>query len=53
VDGSPATDWQPVSVPASLTAPTSAAGRTIGRVVVTWGRLWPEPPKLEELTAPR
>jgi hypothetical protein len=53
VDGSPATDWQPVSVPASLTAPTSAAGRTIGRVVVTWGRLWPEPPKLEELTATR
>ena len=45
VDGSPATDWQPVSVPATLTAPTSAGTRRIGRVVVTWGRLWPEPPK--------
>ena len=45
VDGSPATDWQPVSVPAKLTAPTSASRRTVGHVVVTWGRLWPEAPK--------
>jgi hypothetical protein len=45
VDGSPATDWQPVSVPASVTAPTRAAHRTIGRVVVQWGRLWPAAPK--------
>ena len=46
VDGSTATDWQPVSVPATLTAP-SRAGRTpaIGRVVVQWGRLWPAQPK--------
>lgn len=45
VDGSPATDWQPASVPATLTAPTSASKRMVGRLVVTWGRLWPEPPK--------
>jgi trehalose/maltose hydrolase-like predicted phosphorylase len=45
VDGSPATDWQPASVPATLTAASSAGRHTIGRVVVTWGRLWPEAPK--------
>jgi trehalose/maltose hydrolase-like predicted phosphorylase len=45
VDGTPATGWQPVSVPASLTAPTAAGHRTIGRVVVQWGRLWPTAPK--------
>ena len=41
VDGSPATDWQPTSVPARLTASTRAGHQTIGRVVVEWGRLWP------------
>jgi trehalose/maltose hydrolase-like predicted phosphorylase len=45
VDGSAATNWQPVSVPAGLTAPAAAAHRTIGRVVVQWGRLWPAQPK--------
>jgi trehalose/maltose hydrolase-like predicted phosphorylase len=45
VDGSPATDWQPARVPATLTAPTRAGHRTIGRVVVRWGRLWPAAPK--------
>jgi trehalose/maltose hydrolase-like predicted phosphorylase len=45
VDGSPATDWQPVSVPATLSAPTRAGHRTIGRVVVQWGQLWPAQPK--------
>ncbi|MFZ1997256.1 MAG: discoidin domain-containing protein, partial [Solirubrobacteraceae bacterium] len=43
--GSPATGWQPVSVPATLSAPTRAGHRTIGRVVVQWGRLWPAQPK--------
>jgi trehalose/maltose hydrolase-like predicted phosphorylase len=45
VDGSAATDWQPVSVPATLTAPVATGHRTIGRVVVQWGRLWPTAPK--------
>ncbi|HEX3975789.1 MAG TPA: glycosyl hydrolase family 65 protein [Solirubrobacteraceae bacterium] len=45
VDGSPATDWQPVRVPASLTTMTRAGHRTVGRVVVQWGRLWPAAPK--------
>jgi trehalose/maltose hydrolase-like predicted phosphorylase len=45
VDGSPATDWQPVSVPAKLTVATQAARRIVGRVVVRWGRLWPAQPR--------
>jgi hypothetical protein len=45
VDGSPATDWQPVSVPATLTTSTRADHRTIGRAVVVWGGLWPAQPK--------
>jgi trehalose/maltose hydrolase-like predicted phosphorylase len=45
VDGSPATGWQPASVPAMLSAPTRSGHRTIGRVVVQWGRLWPAQPK--------
>ncbi|MFL5863684.1 MAG: glycosyl hydrolase family 65 protein [Solirubrobacteraceae bacterium] len=44
VDGSPATAWQPVSVPAMLTAPTRAGRRTFDRAVVVWGRLWPAQP---------
>jgi trehalose/maltose hydrolase-like predicted phosphorylase len=45
VDGTAATDWAPVSVPAKLTAPTSAKLRTVDRAVVVWGRLWPAAPK--------
>jgi hypothetical protein len=41
VDGSPATGWQPASIPATLSVPTRPGHRTIGRVVVQWGRLWP------------
>jgi trehalose/maltose hydrolase-like predicted phosphorylase len=41
VDGSPATDWQPATLPATLSAPTGSAPRTISRVTVNWGRMWP------------
>jgi hypothetical protein len=34
-----------VSVPATLTAPAVTGHRTIGRIVVQWGRLWPAQPK--------
>ena len=44
VDGSPATDWQPTSVPATLTAPTAAGEHRISRAVVLWGREWPGAP---------
>ena len=40
VDGSPATDWQPAALPATLTAP-AADVRTLSRVTVRWGRMWP------------
>ncbi|MDQ6605501.1 MAG: discoidin domain-containing protein [Actinomycetota bacterium] len=44
VDGSRATDWAPVSLPATLTAPVRGP-RVVGKVVVTWGRQWPAAPK--------
>jgi hypothetical protein len=53
VDGSPATDWQPASVPATLAAPVRAGHRTIARAVVQWGRLWPAQPKPNVHPAPR
>jgi trehalose/maltose hydrolase-like predicted phosphorylase len=41
VDGSPATDWQPVRLPATLTTPLRAGRRMVGRVTIAWGHLWP------------
>jgi hypothetical protein len=40
VDGSPATDWQPVSLPATVTAPLGRP-RTISSARLTWGHFWP------------
>jgi trehalose/maltose hydrolase-like predicted phosphorylase len=45
VDGSTATDWQPATLPATLTVPTRAGKRRINQVVVVWGRQWPAQPK--------
>lgn len=44
VDGSPATDWQPTSIPATLTAPTAPGQHLVSRAVVRWGREWPPAP---------
>ncbi|HWD75398.1 MAG TPA: glycosyl hydrolase family 65 protein [Solirubrobacteraceae bacterium] len=41
VDGSPASEWQPVRLPAIFTVPTRPGNRVIGRVTIAWGRLWP------------
>jgi trehalose/maltose hydrolase-like predicted phosphorylase len=41
VDGSPATDWEPARLPATLTLPLARGRRTVGRVTISWGRLWP------------
>jgi trehalose/maltose hydrolase-like predicted phosphorylase len=42
VDGSAATDWQPATVPAALTAPfTGDRARTVSQVTIRWGRTWP------------
>ena len=42
VDGSPATDWQPLTLPATLTAPVSHGTRTVSTVTLQWGQEWPE-----------
>jgi trehalose/maltose hydrolase-like predicted phosphorylase len=41
VDGSSATDWEPVSLPAGLTAPVAGgAGATISHATLEWGQEW-------------
>jgi hypothetical protein len=44
VDGSPATDWEPTSLPATLTVPLGGAHRLSG-ATLRWGATWPPPPK--------
>jgi trehalose/maltose hydrolase-like predicted phosphorylase len=44
VDGSPATDWEAESLPASLTVPLHGA-RRIDRATVRWGQSWPGAPE--------
>ena len=44
VDGSPATDWQPTSIPATFTVPTASGQQQVSRAVVQWGREWPPAP---------
>jgi trehalose/maltose hydrolase-like predicted phosphorylase len=51
VDGSAATDWQPTSVPAALTAPVRG-GHTIDAAVLQWGGQWPAQPKPNVHPAP-
>jgi hypothetical protein len=44
VDGSPATDWQPVKIPATLTVQL-AQPQSISAATLRWGRMWPPQPK--------
>ncbi len=45
VDGSPATDWQPTALPATLTAPVASSGPvTVSTATVQWGQQWPPSP---------
>jgi trehalose/maltose hydrolase-like predicted phosphorylase len=44
VDGSPATQWQAASLPASLTIPLHGAHR-LDQATLRWGRAWQPPPK--------
>jgi hypothetical protein len=44
VDGSPATQWEAASLPASLTVPLGGT-RRVDRATVRWGHAWPGPPK--------
>src|SRR6185437_13105276 len=41
VDGSPATDWQPAKVHATLTARLAPLTGRIRTITVRWGRMWP------------
>jgi trehalose/maltose hydrolase-like predicted phosphorylase len=53
VDGSAATDWQPVSLPAAFTAPVSGRPRTISGATLVWGHFWPGPTKPNVHPKPR
>jgi trehalose/maltose hydrolase-like predicted phosphorylase len=44
VDGSRATDWQPTSLPASLTAPVNRAPHLLRTATLLWGQQWPPAP---------
>jgi trehalose/maltose hydrolase-like predicted phosphorylase len=44
IDGSPATDWQPSSVPATLTAPVQGGSQVLRMARLVWGQQWPPPP---------
>jgi trehalose/maltose hydrolase-like predicted phosphorylase len=44
VDGSPATDWQPLGVHATLTAPLQSLAGPIRTITLRWGRQWPPSP---------
>ena len=52
VDGSPATDWQPAKLPATLTSPTHSGLALLGHAVVQWGQMWPEPPSKPNVPPP-
>ncbi|HEY2770571.1 MAG TPA: discoidin domain-containing protein [Solirubrobacteraceae bacterium] len=44
VDGSPATDWQPSSLPATLTVPLAGRHPKVATATLVWGRQWPPAP---------
>jgi hypothetical protein len=44
VDGSPATGWQPVTLPATLTMSITGGSRTVSTATVQWGQMWPPTP---------
>jgi trehalose/maltose hydrolase-like predicted phosphorylase len=44
VDGSPATGWQPVALPATLTVGVQSGGQPISKATIRWGQQWPPAP---------
>jgi trehalose/maltose hydrolase-like predicted phosphorylase len=44
VDGSPATDWQPAKVHATLTTPLAPLAGSVRTITLRWGRMWPAAP---------
>jgi trehalose/maltose hydrolase-like predicted phosphorylase len=52
VDGSPATDWQAVTLPATLRATVTGGTRTVSRATLRWGQMWPAAPSPTEPPPP-
>jgi trehalose/maltose hydrolase-like predicted phosphorylase len=44
VDGSPATDWQPAALPATLTVTIPGRRRLVSAATLRWGQQWPPAP---------
>jgi trehalose/maltose hydrolase-like predicted phosphorylase len=44
LDGSPSTDWEPVKLPASLTAPVRSGHTRVQTATIQWGQQWPPAP---------
>jgi len=52
VDGSPATGWQPASLPATLTTSLTHGPQLMRSAVVRWGQQWPAQPQPNVPPAP-
>jgi hypothetical protein len=52
VDGSPATDWEPVALPATLTVPFPKGPQTVSAATLQWGQMWPSAPALNQPPPP-
>jgi len=44
VDGSPATDWQPMSLPSTLAVALRRCTQTVSTATLQWGEQWPSAP---------
>jgi trehalose/maltose hydrolase-like predicted phosphorylase len=44
VDGSPATDWEPVTLPGTLTVSFPRGPQTVSTAILQWGQTWPSAP---------
>lgn len=45
VDGSTATGWQPVTLPATLTVSLPGGAKVVSEAILQWGQHWPSPPE--------
>jgi hypothetical protein len=52
VDGSPATDWEPVTLPATLTVSLPGGLQTVSTATLQWGQIWPSAPALNQPPPP-
>ena len=52
VDGSPATEWEPVTLPATLTVSFPKGPQTVSSATLQWGQTWPSAPALNQPPPP-